>query len=190
MIPRSFTRLLSVTVGTSLLALASAVGQTPETGSPDVEEASYTIGAGDVLQVSVWHSPDLDQTVQVRPDGMISLPLVGELSVAGLKPAAVREELVVLYREFVDEPTVSVVVVEVNSRSVFLLGEVQSPGSYDLIKPTRLVQALAMAGGFTEFAKSKDVVILRQGKEQPIKLNVNAIFNGKRPPWSVSNVRP
>lgn len=181
MVSRPSCGLFSLTVSASLLTVALGAGQTRETGSPDVEVASYTIGAGDVLQVRVWHSPDLDQTVQVRPDGMISLPLVGELSVAELKPATVRERLVVLYREFVAEPTVSVIVIEVNSRAVFLLGEVQSPGSYDLIKPTRLVQALAMAGGFTEFAKSKKVVILRQGRDQPIKVNVEAIVKGKRP---------
>ena len=123
--------------------------------------ADFVLGIGDLVTVSVWGSEELSTTVPVRPDGNITVPLVGELHLAGMTPYDAREELNEAYSKFVSEPTVSLVVNEINSRKVFILGEVATPGVYDLVQPLKLVQALALAGGLTPFAKKDQIVVLR-----------------------------
>lgn len=141
----------------------------------------YLIGLGDILEVSVWKNPELAVRVPVRPDGRISLPLVGEVEVAGLSPSAVRDLLSVKYQDFITGPGVSVVVAEINSRKIFIMGEVASSGVYDIVQPTRLMQALAMAGGVTNFAKKDHVVLLRDvgGEQQRTVVSIKEIESGK-----------
>ena len=98
----------------------------------------YVFGVSDVLKVSVWKNPDLSATVPVRPDGKITLPLVGETDVIGKTPAEVQQLLVERFSEFVTAPTVSVLVDTINSRRVFVIGEIARPGEYDILQPTRL----------------------------------------------------
>lgn len=147
----------------------------------NTEREPYLIGLGDILEVSVWKNEELAVRVPVRPDGRISLPLVGEVEVAGLTPSAVRNLLTAKYQDFITGPGVSVVVAEINSRKIFIMGEVMSSGVYDIVQPTRLMQALAMAGGLTNFAKKDQVVLLRDvnGEQQRTVLSIKEIESGR-----------
>ena len=119
----------------------------------------------------------------MRPDGKITVPLVGEIQVRGLRPAEVRQVLAEGYEKFVTAPTVSVVVEEINSRRVFIVGEVAAPGVYDILHPTKLMQLLAMAGGLTDYAKKDEILILRDtgNGDERLLLSIKAITSGKRP---------
>lgn len=121
----------------------------------------YRIGAADVLQISVWKNETLSRTVPVRPDGMISLPLVNEIRAEGLTPRELREVLTAELEEYVSAPEVSVIVEEVHSFAVSVLGEVKDPGRYELASRTTVLDMLAMAGDVTEFAARSRIVILR-----------------------------
>ena len=115
-----------------------------------------------MLSISVWNQDALKATMPVRPDGRIAVPLLGEIEAAGRTPAEVQAELALGYEKYVTAPAVSLVITEINSRRVFVLGEVQEPGVFDILTPTTLLQALAMAGSFTEFAKKDEVVVVRE----------------------------
>jgi polysaccharide export outer membrane protein len=144
---------------------------------------TYIIGVGDFLKVSVWKNPDLQAEVPVRPDGRISVPLIGEVHVAGLTPLEVQSLLTESYTSFVTAPSVSVLVTQINSRKVFILGQVQESGAFDILQPTNVMQALAMAGGMTEFARTNKIVVLREvnGVKKRWQVNIDAIASGKSP---------
>ncbi|HKH43241.1 MAG TPA: polysaccharide biosynthesis/export family protein [Thermoanaerobaculia bacterium] len=145
---------------------------------------AYAIGVGDVLEISVWKNPELAVTTPVRPDGRISVPLLGDIQASGLTPLALRQTLTDRFKEFVTAPGVSVVIKEINSRKVFVTGEVKTPGAYDLQPRTKLLQVLAMAGGLTPYAKKK-VTLLRDSRDgrsdRRYELDLDAIISGKRP---------
>ena len=170
-----------------LLALA-VLGWAPALSAQAQESASgttgaeYLIGIGDVVVTSVWRNPELEATVPVRPDGKIAFPLIGEVEVAGRTPADLRERLTEGYERFITAPAVSVVIREINSRKVFVLGEVEESGAYDILRPTRLLQALAMAGGLTEYAKKDQVVVLREdgGRDVRFEVSIRAITSGRQ----------
>ncbi len=149
----------------------------------EISGSSYIIGVGDMLKVSVWKNEDLQAEVPVRPDGRISVPLVGEVHVAGLTPLEVQSLLTERYTSFVTAPSVSVLVTQVNSRKVFILGQVKQSGAFDILQPTNVMQALAMAGGISEFAKTNKIVVLREvnGIKKRWQVNIDAIASGKRP---------
>lgn len=153
-----------------LVLLAVAIGgpvaaQKPVEASLRGEQASalgeYRIGPEDLLQISVWKNEALSQTVPVRPDGRISLPLLDDVHAAGLTPMQLREVLVRKLAEYIPTPEVSVIVREVHSFKVSVLGEVKTPGRYDLKSRATVLDALALAGGFTEFASRTRIAILR-----------------------------
>ena len=121
----------------------------------------YRIGIEDVLDVAVWNVPEMQKTVPVRPDGKISLPLVNDVVAAGLTPMQLRKQLSEKISAFVQDPDVSVVVREIHSLKVSVIGQVRTPGRYDLRGPSTVLDALALAGGFTEFAARRKVTILR-----------------------------
>jgi polysaccharide export outer membrane protein len=150
----------------------------------DEPAGAYAIGIGDVLEISVWKNQDLSATVPVRPDGRISMPLLGDVQAAGLTPLALRQTLTEGLKEFVTAPGVSVVVKEVNSQKVFVTGEVAHPGSFDLRPRTKLMQVLALAGGLTPYAKGH-VVLLRDtrdgAEDQRFEVDLKSIISGKRP---------
>jgi polysaccharide export outer membrane protein len=123
--------------------------------------SSYRIGPEDVLQISVWKNDALSRTVPVRPDGMISLPLLNDIQAAGLTPMELREALTKRLVPFVASPEISVIVAEVRSCTVSVIGEVAKPGRYDLKGAVTVIDALALAGGFKEFASRSHVVVLR-----------------------------
>ncbi|HJX27037.1 MAG TPA: polysaccharide biosynthesis/export family protein [Thermoanaerobaculia bacterium] len=144
---------------------------------------AYAIGIGDVLEISVWKNPELAVTTPVRPDGRISVPLLGDVQASGLTPLALRQTLTDRFAEFVTAPGVSVVIKEINSRKVFVTGEVKSPGSFDLQPRTKLMQVIAMAGGLSPYAKGK-VVVLRDSRDgrgdRRYEISLEQIISGKK----------
>lgn len=132
-----------------------------EQNSPGGNPADYRIGPEDMLLISVWKNEAVTKTVPVRPDGKISLPLVNDVTAAGLTTLELREVLTKKLAEFIPEPEVSVIVTEVRSFKVSVIGEVLKPARYDLKSWTTVLDALALAGGFTPFAARSQVVVLR-----------------------------
>ena len=131
----------------------------PVTG---VNDAWYMIGPEDVLDISIWKNEDLSRVVTVRPDGRISLPLIGDVKAAGLTPGALRESITKKLKEFQESVVASVIVNEVNSYRVFILGAVARPGSYLMKRRTTVLQAIAMAGGFSQYASKNKMVVVRE----------------------------
>jgi polysaccharide export outer membrane protein len=121
----------------------------------------YIIGPGDILSIDVMNEPDVTGKVPVRPDGMISVPLIGDIQASGLTPDKLQAAITTKLTDYVRQPSVTVVVEEMNSRQFNVMGKVQHPGSFALNKPTRVLDALALAGGFNEFAKTSKVYVLR-----------------------------
>lgn len=159
---------LALTLMFSLTFLSgpAAAEEDPEVamaGKTTVSETmDYSIGPEDVLEISVWKNEELSKTVLVRPDGNISLPLIGEVRAAGRAPREVQDEIVTRLGKYQETAVASVIVKEVNSCRVFILGDVMKPGSYQLRQNTTLLQAVALAGGFNEFASENNIVLIRQ----------------------------
>lgn len=125
----------------------------------------YIIGPEDVLEISVWRNEDLSKVVAVRPDGRISLPLIGEVVAVGKTPAQLKAEIAARLKEFKENPTLAIMVKEVNSYAVFVLGEVARPGKYPLKSKTTVLQAITIAGGFTPVAARNKLVVFRFGED-------------------------
>ena len=136
-------------------AVLQKQGQTEVAADSD----QYVIGPEDILYIHVWKEESFSRTVPVRMDGKISLPLIDEIQAAGLTPLKLREVLVQKLKEFIDGPNVSVMVVEANSFKVFVSGEVRTPGVFRLKSETSLLQLIPMAGGFTDWADQKRILI-------------------------------
>ncbi|HZS11324.1 MAG TPA: polysaccharide biosynthesis/export family protein [Nitrospirales bacterium] len=137
--------------------------------------SEYYIGPEDVLEIIVWRNQDLSKVVTVRPDGRISLPLLGDIEATGLTPAELTANIVNRLKQFKETPTVSVVVQQVNSYGIFVLGEVTKPGRLFLKSKTTLLQSITMAGGFTPIAARNKIVIFRfgEGKNSEIRLKAS-----------------
>lgn len=133
----------------------------------------YVIGPDDVLAIIVWRDKDLSAEVAVRPDGKISLPLLNDVHAAGLTPEQLRQQVTAAAGKYVEEPTVSVIVKEVNSRKVFITGQVGKPGPYPLMGPTTVLQLIASAGGVLEYADTKNIRIMRNENGKPVSLRFN-----------------
>jgi len=152
-------------------------------GEMPADTDSYVIGPEDVLFIHVWREELLTRQVPVRMDGKISLPVVNDVQAAGLTPLQLKETLTKRLKEFVDNPEVSVIVMEANSYKVFVSGEVRTPGVYRLRAETTILEVIPMAGGFTEWADKSDITIISKenGKEKRIRANYNRIVKGKDP---------
>ena len=146
-----------------------------------VDGGQYMIGPEDVLYIHVWKEEALTRTVPVRMDGKISLPLIQEVKAAGLTPLQLKEVLMRKFKEFIENPIVSVTVVEVNSFKVYVIGQVRNPGVQRLRSETTVTQLIVMAGGFTEWANPKKIVVVRKedGREKRMKVNYKKIMDGK-----------
>lgn len=129
------------------------------------QASEYIIGPEDVLEISVWKNAELSKVVTVRPDGMISLPLIGDTSAAGLTPNQLRDGIIEKFKVYQETVTASVIVQQVNSYRVFILGEVIKPGLYLLKTRTTLLQAISLAGGFNQFASKNKIVVIRSKSE-------------------------
>ena len=140
--------------------------RTPELGG-------YTLGSEDVLEILVWREADLSRMVVVRPDGRISFPLIGDIRAAGLKVEKLRENITEKLKEFIDNPTVSVIVSQANSMKIFVQGEIAQPGVYQLGSNTTVLQAISLAGGFNEWAKKKRIIIIRETGAKTLRITVD-----------------
>jgi polysaccharide export outer membrane protein len=153
-----------------------------------VADDSYIIGAGDILAINVWKEPDISRAVPVRSDGKISLPLVGELQAGGQTPRQLGQEITKRLQSYISEPEVTVVVTDSKSQKVNILGMVSRPGAYLLTSSTTVLDAIAMAGGFKDFAKQKSIYVLRHapdGTQQRIPFNYKDVIKGKNPEQNV-----
>lgn len=150
----------------SSLVYAGDEGTKPQsrTTAPAVKSDAYVIGNDDVLVVSVWKEPELTRTMPVRPDGYIALPLIGEVKAQGSTPNQLQQELTQKLSNFITTPVVTVIVQEIRSQKVSVIGEVARPGTYPLIQPMTVMEALAQAGGFKDFAKTSKIYVLRVNK--------------------------
>jgi polysaccharide biosynthesis/export protein len=142
-----------------------------------VDPKTYVIGPEDILGVRVWREPELSSSVQVRPDGKITMALIGELDAAGKTPEALKDKVVEALQEYIVKPEVIVTVQSVRSRKYHITGEVGRVGTFPLVVPTTVLEALTNAGGFREFANTKKITILRNGKL--LKFNYKNVIKGK-----------
>jgi polysaccharide biosynthesis/export protein len=146
-------------------------------------DPGYKIGPQDILKVDVWREDQLTRTVPVRPDGKITLPLLNDVQAAGLTPmelaAIIRDQL----KNYVNDPQVSVSVNEINSQRIYVTGEITHPGAFALLPQMTVLQALSSSGGFTQFARTKGIYVLRTAKGQKVKLpfNYKDAVHGKNP---------
>ena len=147
-----------------------------------VVPTGYVVGDSDVLHVNVWKEPEVSQTVVVRTDGNISLPLINEVKVSGLTPLQIQDLVAERLKGFLNNPQVTVTVAEIRSKRAFITGEVARPGTYSLNAETTVLQLIAQAGGFTPFAKKDSVVVLRteQGKQTRLKFKYKQVVQGKQ----------
>jgi polysaccharide biosynthesis/export protein len=156
---------------------ASSPAQAPATA-----DASYKIGPQDVLRIDVWKETEITRSVPVRPDGKISLPLLNDVQAAGLTAMELASGITEGLKKFINNPQVTVTVTEINSRRIYVTGEVIKPGAYPLLPNMTALQALTSAGGFTQFSNTKKIYVLRNesGKQVKHPFNYKAVLDGKQ----------
>ncbi len=177
---------LAVTAAPSLAATPVEATPPAAPAATKVETAilsnanDYKIGPEDLLDISVWKNPELSRTVPVRPDGKVSLPLVNDIQAAGLTPTALRQQLIDRLAEFIPAPEVAVIVREVHSMKVAVVGSVKTPGRYEIKSAATVLEMIALAQGFTDFAARDRIVILRQenGESKRIPFNYRKVAAG------------
>jgi polysaccharide export outer membrane protein len=143
---------------------------------------SFVIGNNDVLAISVWKEPDISRSIPVRSDGRISLPLIGEVQATGTTPQRLEQDIASRLKSYIAEPEVTVIVQQVNSQKFNVLGQVNKPGSYPLANASTVLDAIAIAGGFRDFAKQKSIYVLRpnlDGTEHRIPFNYKEVVKGR-----------
>jgi polysaccharide export outer membrane protein len=150
-------------------------------------EPLYVIQPNDVLEIFVWKEPDLTRKVLVRPDGRVSFPLVQDMQAAGVSPGELKVQIEKKLAEFLSAPDVTIIVEAINSYRVYVLGKVQKPGAVSVEKPVTVLQALALAGGFQEFARDQEMTIIRtSGKENYVfNFNYRDAIHGKKPEQNI-----
>ncbi|MEO8680693.1 MAG: polysaccharide biosynthesis/export family protein [Vicinamibacterales bacterium] len=166
---------------------AGLAAQAPSAHAPAAPAAEatlppgYVIGTDDVLSIVYWKDKDMSSDASVRPDGKISLPLINEVVAAGLTPEQLREKITEESRKFMEDASITVVVRQINSRKVFITGEVNKPGPYPLTGSTSVLQLIAMAGGLREYANGKKIVIMRteSGRSVSLPFNYQHVSEGK-----------
>jgi len=162
----------------ALTASAEEAPKVPETSAAlAVDQEKYQIGTEDLLFIRVWREPDFTLPVAVRPDGKITMPLIGEVQAAGQSPLQFTATLKQLLAQFLNNPDVSVFVTEVRSKKFYIDGEMNRPGWFALVTPTSVLEALSRGGGFREFANTKKIRVLRGGEIR--HFNYKEVTNGK-----------
>ncbi len=163
----------------AFLWLALLAGNASAAESPD--KASYLIQPGDQLQIDVWHEEELRRELVVRPDGGISFPLVGDLIVQGTTPVQLTEVITRKLSRYIPDPVVTVTVAQASGNRLYVIGEVARPGEFPMSRPVTVLQALAMAGGFTPYAKRSDIKVLRgHGSRQTVlPFDYSAVASGE-----------
>lgn len=157
---------------TALKSLAGATDKSLLIVTPD-----YIIGPEDILEITVWKNADLSKLVQVRPDGRISLPLLGDISAVAKTPVQLTEEISAGLRAYMENPTISIMVKEVNSYQIYVLGEVNKPGKFPLKSKTTLLQGITVAGGFTPMAARNKIVVFRFTKDGEGQTKLKASYD-------------
>jgi polysaccharide biosynthesis/export protein len=150
-------------------------------------DPNYVIGPQDVLDINVWKEAELTRLVPVRPDGKISMPLLNDVQAAGLTPGQLAAQITEGLKKFVTNPQVTVIVTQINSQRIYILGEATRPGAYPLLPSMTVLQALSSAGGFTIFANTKKIYVLRQtsGKQEKFPFNYKDALEGKHPEQNI-----
>jgi polysaccharide export outer membrane protein len=144
--------------------------------------SEYVIGADDVLSIVFWRDKELSSDVTVRPDGNVSIPLINDVHAAGLTPAQLKDRIVDESKKYVEDPNVTVVVKTINSRKVFITGEVKKPGAYPLTEPTTVLQLISVSGGLGDYAKSEKILVVRMnnGKPMSYRFNYKEVINQQK----------
>jgi len=148
----------------------------------DVPPEGFVIGVEDILNINVWKEPELSRVVPVRPDGMITLPLIGEIKATGLTPVQLQDQITASLKKLMSDPQVTVIVAEVHSLTFNVVGQVLKPGYYPLTRRMTVLDAIALSGGFQPFAKQKKVYVLRtaaDGKQVRLSFNYKDVIKGK-----------
>jgi polysaccharide biosynthesis/export protein len=195
---RHFTITCRLLTGLSVMTIALALPASAQTSKPPAAASSpavgsvplpaeYIIGADDVLGVLVWREQEMSGDVPVRPDGMITLPLLGDMRAAGYRPDELKAHIEKAAARILTEPNVTVVVKQVNSRKVFITGEVTKPGEYPLTGPRSVMQLIALAGGLTEYADANAITIVRMenGRQRSYKFHYKDVARGKALPQNI-----
>ena len=179
-------RLATVTLSAMLLAQPAWSQDRPTSYSPavppnTVAPKGFVIGPEDLLTIHFWRDEDMTGDVTVRPDGMITLPLVGDVRAAGLTTDVLKNEIEKLAARLITEPNVTVAVKQINSRKVFITGEVAKPGPYPLTGPRTVMQLISVAGGLNEYADKDNIVVLRtsEGQQKSYKFRYSDVSRGK-----------
>jgi len=151
------------------------------------EDPTYKIGPQDVLKIDVWKEDQLTRVVPVRPDGKITLPLLNDIQAVGLTPMELANAISDQLKKFINNPQVTVSVTEINSRRIYVTGEVTKAGTYALLPHMTVLQALSSSGGFTQFAREKNIYVLRteNGKQTKIPFNYKEAVKGKNPAQNI-----
>jgi polysaccharide export outer membrane protein len=194
---RGFTGLVvaaCLTFGSIGVRAQSASAGTPDTAKPSQDSAptiqtdpTYKIGPQDVLRIDVWKEAEISRSVPVRPDGKITLPLLNDIQAAGLTPVQLAGKIAEGLKKYITSPQVTVGVTEINSRRIFVTGEVTHPGAFPLLPNMTVLQALSSAGGFSQFARLKNIYVLRveDGKQVKHAFNYKDAVSGKHPEQNI-----
>ena len=163
--------------------VSTASRKTAEPATATNANTDYRIGPQDVLRIDVWKEPDISRTIPVRPDGKISLPLMNDVQAAGQTAMELAAQIREGLTKYINSPQVTVTVTEINSRRIYVTGEVMRPGAQPLLPNMTALQALTSSGGFTQFAKTRSIYILRTEGGQQVKhpFNYKAVLDGKHP---------
>jgi len=173
---------------TASASAGAASGPAREAVKQSAVPDEFVIGTGDVLAINVWKETEVSRVIPVRSDGRISLPLIGELQSSGLTPRQLEAEITKRLKDYVADPSVTVVVQEIHSQKVNVLGMVSHPGSFPLAKPMTVVDAIATAGGFRDFAKQKEMYVLHKdaaGKQTRVAVNYKDVIKGLHPEQNI-----
>ena len=171
--------------GTILARSEKADASVPSTAKSEPAQPAlsedFRVGPGDVIEVSVWREPEASTTVVVRPDGKISLPLVNDLFVSGQTPMEIQQRVIEQLSPFINSPNVTIIVRQILSKKVYVIGEVHGTGAYQITQPTTILQILTQAGGLRPFAKEKSIYVLRteNGKQERFPFNYKDVVRGK-----------
>jgi polysaccharide biosynthesis/export protein len=193
----SYLLLSSIAWAQSAPVKSSAIPDHPTTAdghagtapSPTAHDDTFIIGKNDVLAINVWKEPDISRSIPVRSDGKISLPLVGEIQAAGETPLKLEQNIATKLKSYIEEPEVTVIVQQINSQKFNILGMVTRPGEYPLTGSATVLDAIALAGGFRDFAKQKSIYVLRQnadGTQTRIPFNYKEVVKGRNPAQNIA----
>jgi polysaccharide biosynthesis/export protein len=166
----------------TLVLAGAAVAAPPATSGGPPQDVAYTVKPGDTLSVSVWKEPDLQGPVLVRPDGMFSFPLAGQMDARNKTVGELQTELTTKLKKFISDPVVTVSIQEIKGNKVYVIGQVQKPGDFVVNPRVDVMQALSMAGGATPFAALGDIMILRRtdtGQQQALPFKYTDVVRGR-----------